>query len=285
MKFNAPFRLDQTIVLNLTSAQANGNLGNLAGNPQIPIQGIVVKGAHLRSINPIPSNTYTDFSSIRETSNGVFNAGLQVDVYDDTVTNVKSHSAAPTPDGCRLSTLDSGLGDIAGVYNNGAAGVGATFIVGIGSLPLTYDNATPMGDGETIAISGQNDQSQNGFYTYDLASTTLTRSLGNDTPAGLNDYGYFSAANSNLGDSRNIFITALPNAIGIGHNILYRSLGTPVYLNTLNHKAFHANIVTPFYTNTMSTPVFLMTSYNPASGVRPSFGTATVDAYLNCFPV
>ena len=31
MEYGAPFQLNQQIVLNLTTAQANGNLGNLAG--------------------------------------------------------------------------------------------------------------------------------------------------------------------------------------------------------------------------------------------------------------
>ncbi len=33
MEYGAPFALNQTIVLNLVAAQANGNLGTLAGSP------------------------------------------------------------------------------------------------------------------------------------------------------------------------------------------------------------------------------------------------------------
>lgn len=175
MRYNAPFTLNSTIVLNLTAAEANGNLGNLADGSGAAVNALTATGKSASFILTLPAAAaITDFNFFEHGGGAIHDqlSILYIPGQTFTEANLRPRygveaTASPSDGG--------GRGNINGVYDNGVDGVGATITVDIGDLPLMTDNSYFPVNGDKVLVAGQTSQSENGVYRYDDTAFILTR--------------------------------------------------------------------------------------------------------------
>lgn len=213
--YNAPFSLSQDITENLTAAQNNGNLGALAGGPlTFPVQLTGVNQATPFSMT-LPENSLMTMATVYNPSATDFATSLALSVFPASVLPPTPLNLIANPTGTISTVSMGGIGDITGVYDNGVAGVGATFTVDPVSQPLTYDNTTPVADGDRVLFIGQTDQTQNGMYLYNLGTATLTRTADFDTPAAITQ-GSGCSANNSAGFGLGFLFITSPSVTAVG---------------------------------------------------------------------
>jgi hypothetical protein len=76
--------------------------------------------------------------------------------------------------------LAGSIASIAGVYNNGVSGVGATFTP---TVPLTSLDGVALVNGNRVLLKDQTNTFQNGIYVITLGGTVLTRASDSNQPA------------------------------------------------------------------------------------------------------
>lgn len=208
MQYGAPFNLDQTIVLNLTESQANGNLGNLAaGSTTFP-----------NIINPtqtafpfgvtIPAGQFIAQASILvQGSDLIVGDGISIDITGLPFEATDMAYIGTTP--CQWSTDFQ----VDGVYNNGASGVGATLTTASGTLET--DSGHLIINGELVMLMGQTNQNENGMYVASGVGVlvVLTRSTDFDHLGQVEAGGYTCFSNLN---AFGFVVTGVTAPFGVG---------------------------------------------------------------------
>lgn len=182
-EYNAPFMLNQEITENLSDAQTNGNLGVLAAGPiSTPLQ-LSATGMQYPFSLVLPAYNVVNYATVYSGGSDRVTNNINFEVFSGNPFLGIEGTPAPAPDGSILPVSIGGQGNIAGTYNNGVGGVGATFTVSPGVLPLKYDNGNSASNFDVVLLGGQTNTFQNGIYSYDLSTGILTRSTSFNTPA------------------------------------------------------------------------------------------------------
>lgn len=283
--YQAPVNLSATIIENLNQAEANGNLGALAAGPVTFPVAIAIDNTAVPFTVTIPANAMPYFWTFLETSGTAQTAQINGTTFAAPVTPSTVFIAGVTPTGILSATGGAGSGDVPGVYNNGAGGVGATFTVDPAALPLTWDANAPVMDGDTVGLSIQTDPVQNGIYTYDLTSGVLTRKPGFDTGADWTQFTYFvNLTSGGVPPSPALFVTPGPVTIGVTPiNFIFPGPPNFNLPGAPNGLQFTTYTPSAYIEGTDLTLYFLPGAANP--GDTPSFGTQTFTMRLYYAPI
>lgn len=193
MDLQAPFSLAQTIQLDLTEAEANGNLGNLAAGPlSSPSQTVLAATS-----NPFPftlkaGSIYAGHMLHRYNGSPVTGVLQAVNVTGYGL-NVPAMSYVNTT----APLADTISANLAGAYNNGASGVGATFTTALANI--ITDNGGTVQNGFAYVLMGQASRLQNGIYVASGVGVAIvfTRDTSFDTSAKIAAGKYTTTAGSN----------------------------------------------------------------------------------------
>ena len=205
--YNAPVNLSLTVVEQLNQMSDNGNLAALAAGPVSVPASTGINNATGPFHFTFPPNSYNFSAAMTIDNGGQPNDGWYIDYIVGNPLSGIPLIPLQNPSGVCLPTATPGNGNIPGVYDNGAAGVGATFTIDPGSLPFTYDSGEPVLDGDTVFFFGQDDATQNGLYIYTLATGVLTRQSGFDVDGAFVTGQYCYVINAKPGIPGTLYIT------------------------------------------------------------------------------
>lgn len=165
MEFGAPFTLNQQITEALNSADDNGNLAQLAAGP-VSLGGgnVTADVVNCLAYAACPVPNYCNLTAAYGVGSFGGDCGITVSfVFWD----------APPANGkaiCAVSWSGDGVANLAGVYANGAAGVGATLTANVnGPLP-NFGGGVPVA-GDNLVLMKQTDGKQNGLWTVNAAGS------------------------------------------------------------------------------------------------------------------
>ncbi len=220
----------------------------------------------------VPMNNYVLASTFAETNGGTVIEALSFDVIAGNPLLGTEGIPITNPVGViNLTGEAGGQGNIPGVYSNGTLGVGATFTVDVGSMPLLYDDGNAVADGDRILFGGQTDATQNGIYTYVLATGVCTRATDYDQAAEILKGTYVWGNTLTTGSSNVYMVSTSPLIVGTDNIVFKKSVGintgTVPISNSLATQSFPSPI------NGQSQD-YKIVATSTSAGILPSWNTA-----------
>ena len=180
--------------------------------------------------------------------------------------------------------LAATTGAIAGTYNNGAAGVGATFTP---TVPLTVLDTVPLNNGDRVLLKDQAFPEENGIYVVTLAGTVLVRATDADQPADFQG-GDFVLVQSGVVNSGSGWIqTSVVTTVGTDPITFQQfsaagsyTAGTGLTLLGSQFNISPTGVTAGTYGNGTSTPVFTVNPQGQLTLATTSLITAEANALL-----
>lgn len=289
----------------LTLATVNSNVGSFGSSTAIPTftvngKGLVTAASSNAVIAPAGTLSGTTLNSTVVTSSltslGVqsapLNMGTQqiINVVDPTTAQMAATKNYVDTAVAALQPIESVFAattgsNIAGVYNNGVAGVGATFTT-TATTTFTVDGVTPALNSR-ILIKDQSSGFQNGIYSFTtlpvngVSGAVFTRTFDYDTAGDMNAAGLIPVLNGTLNALSSWQQVAVITTVGTDALVFTEFTANPsLYLLKANNLSDVANKVTAF--NNISP----MTSsgdliYGGASGSGTRLPIGSNGQYLN----